>query len=592
MTHSNASRLLDEIAAQAVPETLDLNDRISAYFAHQPLQIRTDGRNDNNWRIFVHTLRSKPLLTIFLALLAIALVTGAAYALGRLSGYIPGFGFSQDTSAALTLLEPVEITRDGLTLRVLQALGDSQRFSVTIQQSGTLLSDSQSAQPSLVITLPDGRPLEFVEGSGSQDGSFLVNTFHFAALPADVRDLSLHYTISQPDQNILWQAEFHLRLRSLRADEQLPALPSPLAESSHGGLSLRLETAARSADFTLLELALRFERRASLSGDWNVVLSDSQGRFYPLQLVNADSENTHKTYRAPALPGSTEFLLTLTVFPDPHNLKAIDLDTGQAFSLQGEEWALFWRSPAEWDSPQAALTLPVTATAPIPVEPALLSLPAAWQQLSNLATQNDQHWRVGAGWIHYVTSTETLSNAQGYPPPFIVTEQWLEVDAQGWVLRSVYSDSDQQGNLLQQSLAVGNYGINLTTGEAFTDIAPWQFSADWLTPELQSAVKSGADLVIESAPCPDTENETCWQLTFRESLPAPVQNPGQNVSYQGAGRRIWMRERDGAVIRQQAFWRLEDGSERVDFTQTLLLLEKLAAPPPEVLDLLAKVIVP
>ena len=43
-------------------------------------------------RSFMQTLRAKPVLMILFVLLALALLSGAAYAIGRSLGYIPGVG--------------------------------------------------------------------------------------------------------------------------------------------------------------------------------------------------------------------------------------------------------------------------------------------------------------------------------------------------------------------------------------------------------------------------------------------------------------------------------------------------------------------
>lgn len=141
----------------------------------------------------MQTLRARPALAILLVILALALLTGAAYAIGRLSGYIPGFGFSQDTSAALTLLEPVEISREGITLRVAQAVSDSERFSVTVEQTGQVETASDFIHPSAVITLPDGRELEFRESGGgdTETEARQIFTFLFAPLPPETRELTL-----------------------------------------------------------------------------------------------------------------------------------------------------------------------------------------------------------------------------------------------------------------------------------------------------------------------------------------------------------------------------------------------------------------
>ena len=52
-------------------------------------------------KTFMQTLRARPVFILLLVLLALALLTGAAYAIGRLSGFIPGFGFTSDSGGSL-----------------------------------------------------------------------------------------------------------------------------------------------------------------------------------------------------------------------------------------------------------------------------------------------------------------------------------------------------------------------------------------------------------------------------------------------------------------------------------------------------------
>ena len=47
---------------------------------------------------FMTTLRNRPLLAILIVLLIMLLLTGVAYAVGLLTGYIPGIGFVQTNS--------------------------------------------------------------------------------------------------------------------------------------------------------------------------------------------------------------------------------------------------------------------------------------------------------------------------------------------------------------------------------------------------------------------------------------------------------------------------------------------------------------
>jgi hypothetical protein len=55
---------------------------------------------------------------------------------------------------------------------------------------------------------------------------------------------------------------------------------------------------------------------------------------------------------------------------------------------------------------------------------------------------------------------------------------------------------------------------------------------------------------------------------------------------------VWIDLQTGQQVKRQSFWRLLDGSEKITSTQNTVLVEKLDAPPQEILDILGRVIVP
>ncbi len=320
-------------APQPAPDFADrLERQLLAQFS-APKNNRLTGQpatqstgEPKNWSAFMQTLRTRPALVLLFAILALTLLTGAAYAIGRLSGFIPGFGFTTgDPGSVYMLAEPIEITNEGITLHVLQATSDLQRFSVTIEQVGQVESTSDFIYPFVAALLPDGQEIEFRESSGDQENNRFVNIFEFAPLPPDTSKISLRYQIIERGQSILWEAELPLELRPLRANEIIPPPAQgpwqPIASESQAGLRLVLENVAVASDKTVLQVALRFDQPGtSLNNDWNVLLKDNQGRAYPLSLVMSDSNNQVKTYETVPFKGDELLTLSLTSFPDPANL--------------------------------------------------------------------------------------------------------------------------------------------------------------------------------------------------------------------------------------------------------------------------------
>ena len=115
----------------------------------------------------MQTLRARPILALVVAVLALFALTGMAYALGRLTGFIPGFGFTTQGGSVYVLAEPVERTAGGVRLRVNQAINDGERFWVELAATGLA---GREDFPRASLLLPGGERIEFQSG-GSSDTS-------------------------------------------------------------------------------------------------------------------------------------------------------------------------------------------------------------------------------------------------------------------------------------------------------------------------------------------------------------------------------------------------------------------------------------
>ena len=56
-------------------------------------------------------------------------------------------------------------------------------------------------------------------------------------------------------------------------------------------------------------------------------------------------------------------------------------------------------------------------------------------------------------------------------------------------------------------------------------------------------------------------------------------------------KRVWIDMQTGQQVKTETFWVLKDGKEAYPTTSSVLLVEKVAAPPQEILNVLAKVVV-
>jgi DNA-binding CsgD family transcriptional regulator len=252
-------------------------------------------------------------------------------------------------------------------------------------------------------------------------------------------------------------------------------------------------------------------------------------------------------------------------------------------------WQVDWQAPAA-----SALNLPTVSPAPSPTPlsiPTLASQDPLLVEVQTLAQTFDQAIVQGPAWVHilYEYKLENLSPEQTYPPPYYQDEQWYEIDAADWVARNLTTHSNAAGNIIQQSVSVGTKGLNFTTGEAF-ELSPYRLSFDFLTRDLDSALQRGQPVLREETTCDD--GSKCLLITIMDSFLQPIQNPDQPHAFHGHGLRVWIHMETGQQVKIQSLWALEDGTEQINYTQRVLSVEKVTAPPKEVLDIIDKVVFP
>jgi len=192
MKPSDTSRILDAIAADFIPAETTLLPRIVARFER---------------KTFMQTLRSRPALLILFVLLALSLLGGVAYAIGHLSGYIPGVGLVNQDQGLRILREPVSSTSsDHVTSSVRQLVADATHTFITYAVRGlsprTALSPICTEVP--VLQLPDGRKLELLGGGAyemeSINGEALSyeTSYTYPPIPAGVKTISFLSPCGQP----------------------------------------------------------------------------------------------------------------------------------------------------------------------------------------------------------------------------------------------------------------------------------------------------------------------------------------------------------------------------------------------------------
>ena len=203
--------VLDAAARPYVPDELDLFPRIAARLER---------------RSFMQTLRARPALAILIVLVALSLLTGIAYAVGRSLGYIPGVGIIEQGAPIRVLAEPVSVERDGIKLTVTDAVLTADKTVIVYTLENVPWSalshheDVLGCHEMPFLHLPNGDLLFFGEGGGSLQQMRLV----YSSIPADINranfmlpcimetlpglapenwELSLHFVPAPPDMIVV-----------------------------------------------------------------------------------------------------------------------------------------------------------------------------------------------------------------------------------------------------------------------------------------------------------------------------------------------------------------------------------------------------
>ena len=157
MKDESVRKSLESIAQHNIPENTNLWPRLAARLERKdtvPLSPK--------WRL---------LWMVVLVLLGLFAITGVAYAIGRITGYIPGIGFVQSNSLRV-LAEPVSQTRAGITVTIQQVIVDTERTVIVYKTEGLTIPAANSKGEGAAfgsahrLRLPDGSMLDETPGIG------------------------------------------------------------------------------------------------------------------------------------------------------------------------------------------------------------------------------------------------------------------------------------------------------------------------------------------------------------------------------------------------------------------------------------------
>ena len=242
--------------------------------------------------------------------------------LQRLLGYVPGVGFV-NLEETRVLTAPVEVTRNGLTLRVEQVLARPDRTVIVIRSEGLPPEDQlwphgaredSDYQPRLC--LPDGRTLI----SESWTLHLGAGTLEFPPLPADVYRVTLELPrlplVPAGAAPEAWKVLLNLRPATGELVEELFPQPyTPInASDTHAGITLRVLEVAHSPQETALRFQVQWRDSDwefhHIGGDRSPVLRDDLGHVY-LDVVPSSSGSSVQT-KVIRIPDNPEMTPTPT----------------------------------------------------------------------------------------------------------------------------------------------------------------------------------------------------------------------------------------------------------------------------------------
>ena len=259
-------------------------------------------------------------VTVIAALFAVRGPRQALADVRRLLSYVPGLGFVA-TRDARVLAEPVEITRQGVTMRVEQVIADARETKIVVAIEAPGIAPDRGAMThvpdaDIVLHTAVGNKAPLTEWSQSPEGAVLT----FGPLPADADSALL--TMRVPPglpAGAVAQGEWAFRLCLGRQDDAIadtgilaPYDPAVPVQEYHG-IGLRVLDVAHTAEETVVRVGMDGYPHAEAGMPPHL-----GGRFLPTLRDNAG-----RSYRAGPAPGAG-FEAGALVAPAPEETPVAD----------------------------------------------------------------------------------------------------------------------------------------------------------------------------------------------------------------------------------------------------------------------------
>lgn len=180
MKKNNMKQVLEKIAHSGVHENINLWPRVAAGIDQR--------------KTFMKTLHTRPLVAIVIALLVILLLTGVVYAIGKVTGYIPGVGIIDQSVPLRVLADPVMLEREGITVTIEQVVLSTDKTILTFKMSDVpsnvfpRFEGDPGCSANVRLRLPDGSVLHTRSGEMAGPDSNFSSRLVYDAVPKDVNE--------------------------------------------------------------------------------------------------------------------------------------------------------------------------------------------------------------------------------------------------------------------------------------------------------------------------------------------------------------------------------------------------------------------
>jgi hypothetical protein len=206
------------------------------------------------------------------------------------------------------------------------------------------------------------------------------------------------------------------------------------------------------------------------------------------------------------------------------------------------------------------------------------------KEVRQLLDRFSQPLRSAPGWIHTLVRREDPDGNGLYGSLTAWTnENWYQIDARGYVVAFVYTDRADDGRVLQQTIARDAETQNLTfsiTGSFKPH--PFDPGADLYNSLLTRLRSDQAANRTEGT----RNGHPVWTFIFGDNRPEPTEVDG--ILTAALQKRDVIDRETGAILLSEMLRITPDGDESLVWRDTNQLIERVDAPPAEVLELLGQ----